>query len=124
MIIKYYAFFCIVYSRINTQQGNIRSSVTQSFVLVRSLGRRYQYIENMSAYGVQILLYKINESLNDGRVVRSLDPSKGSWFQTTFRPFTTYEERISQLSVILGKKAKGITRCGHIERKDRVSLLD
>ncbi len=27
------------------------------------------------------------------------------------------EERISQLSVIPGMKAKGITGCGHIERK-------
>ena len=27
------------------------------------------------------------------------------------------EERICQLSEIRGKKAKGITRCGHIERK-------
>ena len=29
------------------------------------------------------------------------------------------EESICQLSVIPGKKAKGITRCGHIERKDQ-----
>ena len=35
------------------------------------------------------------------------------------RPVTKCEERISQLSVIPGKKAKGITRCGHIERKDQ-----
>ncbi len=52
----------------------------------------------------------------DGRVVRSLDPcSKGPQFETTFRP----EERISQLSVYPGKKAKGITRCGHIKTKDQ-----
>ena len=56
----------------------------------------------------------------DGRVVRSLDPClKGPGFETTFRPVTKCEERISQLSVIPGKKAKGIMRCGHIERKDQ-----
>ncbi len=52
-------------------------------------------------------------------MVRSLDPcSKGSRFETTFRPVTKCEERTCQLSVIPGKKAKGITRCGHIEMKD------
>ncbi len=57
----------------------------------------------------------------DVQVVRSLDPcSKGPRFETTFRPVIKCEERISQLSVIPGKKEKGITRCGHIERKDQV----
>ena len=52
-------------------------------------------------------------------MVRILDPcSKGPGFETTFRPVTKSEERISQFSVIPGKKAKGITRCGHIEWKD------
>ncbi len=40
-------------------------------------------------------------------------------FETTFRPATKCEEKISQRSVILDKKAKGITKCGHIERKDQ-----
>ncbi len=40
-------------------------------------------------------------------------------FETTFKPVTKSEERISQLSVISGKKVKGITRCGHIEKKDQ-----
>ncbi len=53
-------------------------------------------------------------------MVRSLDPcSKGPGFETIFRPAVKSEERISQLSIIPGKKAKGITRCGHIERKDQ-----
>ncbi len=53
-------------------------------------------------------------------MVRSLDPcSKGSGFETTFRPVIKCEERISQLSVIPGKKAKGITGCGNIEKKDQ-----
>ncbi len=56
----------------------------------------------------------------DCRVVRSLDPcSKVPWFETTFRPVTKCEERISQLSVIASNKAKGITRYGHIERRDQ-----
>ncbi len=56
----------------------------------------------------------------DGGLVRSLDPgTKGPGFETTFRPVTKCEERISQISVIPGKKAKGIMRCGHIERKDQ-----
>ena len=45
--------------------------------------------------------------------------SKGRGFETTFRPVTKCWERISQRSAIPGKKAKGITRCGHIERKDQ-----
>ncbi len=53
-------------------------------------------------------------------MVRSLDPyAKGPRFEITFRPVIKCEERISQLSVIPGKKAKGITRSGHIERKDQ-----
>ncbi len=53
-------------------------------------------------------------------MVISLDPcSKGPGFEITFRPATKCEERISQLSVIPGKKAKGITRFGHIKRKDQ-----
>ena len=53
-------------------------------------------------------------------MVRSLDPYlKDLRFETTFRPATKCGERISQLSVILGKKAEGITRCGHIEKKDQ-----
>ena len=53
-------------------------------------------------------------------MVGSLDPySNCPGFQTTVRPATKCEERISQLSVIPGKKAKGITMCGHIERKDQ-----
>ncbi len=43
----------------------------------------------------------------------------GSGFETTFRPVIKCVERISQLFVIRDKKAKGITRCGHIERKDQ-----
>ena len=43
----------------------------------------------------------------DFRVVRSLDPcSKSPGFETTFRPVTKCEERISQLSVIPAKKGK------------------
>ncbi len=61
-----------------------------------------------------------SDNCGDARVVRSLDPcSNGPRFETTFRPVTKCEERIRQLSVIPGKKAKGITRCGHIERKDQ-----
>ncbi len=53
-------------------------------------------------------------------MVRSIDPfSKGPRLETTFRPVTKCEERISQLSVFPGKKAKGITWCGHRERKDQ-----
>ena len=53
-------------------------------------------------------------------MVRTLDPClKRSGFETTFRPVIKYEERISQLSVIPGEKAKGIMRCGHIDRKDQ-----
>ncbi len=53
-------------------------------------------------------------------MVRSLDPcSKGFGFETNIRPVKKCEERISQLSVMPGKKAKEITRCGHIERKDQ-----
>ena len=44
---------------------------------------------------------------------------KGPGFETIFRPITKCEERISQLSEIPGKYAKGITRCGHIEREDK-----
>ncbi len=44
--------------------------------------------------------------------------SKGHGFETTLRPVKMCEERISQLSVIPGKQAKGITRCGHLEWKD------
>ncbi len=56
----------------------------------------------------------------DGWVVLSLDLClKDPGFKTTFRPVIKCEERISHLSVIPGKKAKGITRCGHIERKDQ-----
>ncbi len=56
----------------------------------------------------------------DDRVVRSLDlGSKGPRFETTLRPVIKCKERISQLSVIPGKKAKGIMRYGHIERKDQ-----
>ncbi len=52
-------------------------------------------------------------------MVRSLNPCpKGLEFENTFIPVKKCEERISQLSVIPGKKAKGITRCGNIERKD------
>ncbi len=53
-------------------------------------------------------------------MVRSLDPcSKGPGFETTFRPVIKCEERIGQLSVIPGKKAKGIMRYDHIDRKDQ-----
>ncbi len=53
-------------------------------------------------------------------MVRSLDPClKGPGSETTFRPVKKCKERISQLSVIPGKRAKGIMRCGHIERKDQ-----
>ncbi len=45
--------------------------------------------------------------------------SKGPGFETAFRPVIKCEERISLLSVIPGKKAKGIRRCGQIERKDQ-----
>ena len=68
-------------------------------------------------------LHEKNTSSRDCRVVRSLDPSKGPGFETTFRPVTKCEETISLLSAIPGKKAKGITRCCHIERKE-VALLD
>ncbi len=44
---------------------------------------------------------------------------KGPGIKTTLRSVTKSEERISQLSVIPGKEAKGITRCGHIESKDQ-----
>ncbi len=54
------------------------------------------------------------------RVFRSLDLcSKGHGLKTTLKPITKCKERISQLSVIPGKKAKGITWCGHIQRKDQ-----
>ena len=47
----------------------------------------------------------------DFRVVRSLDScSKGPVFKTTFIHATKCEERNSQLSVVPGKKVKGITR--------------
>ncbi len=56
----------------------------------------------------------------DDRVVRSLDTCiKGPGFKTTFRPIKKCQERISQLSVIPGKRTKGIMSCGHIERKDQ-----
>ena len=49
---------------------------------------------------------RINDG-SDGRVVRTLDPcSKGPWFEITFRPVIQGEERISQLSVIPGKRFK------------------
>ncbi len=52
------------------------------------------------------------------RVARSPNPcSKDPGFKTTFRPVTKCEERICQLSVIPGKKAKGVTRYGHIKTK-------
>ena len=66
------------------------------------------------------LLDPARSDCRDVRVVRSLDPcSKGPGFETMFRPVKKCEERISQLSVIPGKKAKGITSSGHIERKDQ-----
>ncbi len=53
-------------------------------------------------------------------MVRSVDPcSKGPGFETTFITVTKCEDKISQLSVIPGRKAKGIMRCGHIERKEQ-----
>ncbi len=58
---------------------------------------------------------KVKISGGDFRGVRSLEPG----FETTFRPVKKCEGRINQLSVIPGKKAKGITRSGHIERKDQ-----
>ncbi len=60
----------------------------------------------------------------DCRVARSLDPcSKDPEVETTFRPVKKGEERISQLSEKKKKKAKGITRCGHIDRKGRTTGL-
>ncbi len=58
-------------------------------------------------------------------MVRSFEPSsKGPRFETTFRPVTiNIEERICQLSVIPGNKAKGIRRCGHIERRHKIPFL-
>ncbi len=56
-------------------------------------------------------------------MARSLDPcSKGPLFETTLRPVIMCEERICQISVIPGKKGKGIARCSHIERKDQGCL--
>ncbi len=56
----------------------------------------------------------------DAQVVRSLDPcSKGPRFENTLTPPTKFKERIHKVSVIPGKKAKGIIRCDHIERKDK-----
>ncbi len=53
-------------------------------------------------------------------MVGSLVPcSRDPGFETTFRPVKMCEERISQLSVIPDKNAKGITRCGHTKRKDQ-----
>ncbi len=52
-------------------------------------------------------------------MVRSVDPClKAFEFETNFRPVTKSKERTFQLSVIQGKKGKGITKFGHIERKD------
>ncbi len=56
----------------------------------------------------------------DIRVVRSLDPfSKYPVIETTLRPVPKNEKRICELSVIPGLKANGITRYGHIVRKDQ-----
>ncbi len=55
----------------------------------------------------------------DGRVIRSVDSSNSPGFETTVRPVTKCVERICKLSVIPGIKAKGIIRCGHIEKKDQ-----
>ncbi len=50
----------------------------------------------------------------DGRVVQPLNPfSKGCGFEITFRPV-----RNLKVSVITGKRSKGVTSFGHIERKD------
>ncbi len=45
--------------------------------------------------------------------------SKGRGFESTSTHVTSCEERIWQLSVIPGIRRKGITRCGHIDRKDK-----
>ncbi len=56
----------------------------------------------------------------DDGMLTSLDPySMDPRFETNFRPVIKCEQIISQLSVIPGKKAKGITRCCHVKRKDQ-----
>ncbi len=42
---------------------------------------------------------------------------KAPGFETTFRPVTKCGERICQLSVMMGEKAKGIKRYGHIQEE-------
>ncbi len=82
----------------------------------------YLYRRDISSLGLNASSEHLHHTCigGEGRVVRSLDPcSKGPGFETTFRPVIKCEERIGQLSVIPGKKAKGIRRCGHIERKDQ-----
>ena len=60
----------------------------------------------------------------DDRVVRSLNPwSKGCKFEPQSIPVTKSVRRVCATPwtrvVLPGKTAKGITRCGHIERKDQ-----
>ena len=58
-------------------------------------------------------------------MVRSIEPcSKGPGLETISRLVKKCEERICEISVIPGKKAKGVMRRGHIEREDQGPMLD
>ncbi len=53
-------------------------------------------------------------------MVRSLQScTKGRGLESIFKPVIKCEKRIGQLSVSPGKKAKVVTSCGHVERKDQ-----
>ncbi len=69
---------------------------------------------------LRVLTVYMQSGGRDSWVVTSLDSRfKDPGLETTFRPVPKCKERISQLSAIPAEKAKGITWCGHIERKDQ-----
>ena len=70
---------------------------------------------------LSITIYITTPSMHrDGLVVRSLNTCSQGWgFELRSRPVAKSARRVlAKLSVIPGKMVKGITRCGHIERKD------
>ncbi len=87
-------------------------------------------IEIIHSFYLIVLAFLINDKTGtelvcrNAHVVRSLDPCSKGLGSNQPSDLSHSVRIICQLSVRPGKKAKGNSRCGHIEREDQGALLD